>query len=171
MPQTIRSDPTRLRQVLMNIAGNAIKFTAAGEVRITARLRQIGRRRGRSWSSSIADTGIGIPAEKLESIFDPFTQADSSITRQFGGTGLGLAISRRLAEIGGRHHPVAERSRPRHDFTCEIAIGPLEGVPLLDGFEAAAPAEPAAAPQFDGAARRAQPSRCWSSTTATPTAS
>lgn len=89
------SDETRLRQVLTNILGNAAKFTEAGHVRIDARLRS------GQLCIVVADTGPGIPADKLEHIFSGFSQADSSITRRFGGTGLGLSISRSLAQLMG----------------------------------------------------------------------
>jgi len=97
-PAEITADPTRLRQILMNLVGNALKFTAKGEVILalepdaaTGGLRV-----------AVRDTGIGIPPERLSQLFQPFTQADSSTTRRFGGTGLGLAISRRLVErMGG----------------------------------------------------------------------
>ena len=80
----------------------------------------------------ISDTGIGIPADKLETIFDPFTQADSSITRQFGGTGLGLAISRRLAEqLGGSITVESEVGRGT-TFICEFAVGSLDDVPFVE---------------------------------------
>ncbi|HEX4142238.1 MAG TPA: ATP-binding protein [Pirellulales bacterium] len=131
MPETIHTDPTRFRQVLINIAGNAIKFTPSGHVEITARLdRPAGE--PAKLVVQIADTGIGIPPEKLGVIFDPFTQADSSITRQFGGTGLGLAISRRLAEMLGGRISVESQVGRGTTFTCEIAVGSLEGVRLLD---------------------------------------
>jgi PAS domain S-box-containing protein len=131
LPETIETDPTRLRQVLLNIAGNAIKFTHEGQVQITTRLRQpVGG--NPMLAVEIADTGIGIPADQLESIFDPFTQADSSITRKFGGTGLGLAISRRLAvQLGGGVTVQSEVGRGT-TFTCEFAVGSLDNVRLIE---------------------------------------
>ena len=98
---------TRLRQILLNLVGNAIKFTAQGEVRVEARRETIeASAEGEPvvWLRfSVRDTGIGIPPEQQKALFQPFTQADSSTTWQFGGTGLGLAISKRLAELmGGR---------------------------------------------------------------------
>ncbi|HTU26862.1 MAG TPA: ATP-binding protein [Pirellulales bacterium] len=131
IPETIRTDPTRFRQVLINIAGNAIKFTAAGHVTITTRLR-LPETTTPKLVVEIADTGIGIPAEKIAAIFDPFTQADSSITRQFGGTGLGLAISRRLTEMLGGSIAVESKVGRGTTFTCEIDTGPLAGVRLLE---------------------------------------
>jgi len=90
-------DPRRLRQILLNLCGNAAKFTANGAIRIGVALRASGR----FVEIIVADTGIGIPPEKLERIFEPFTQADSSTAREYGGTGLGLAISRKLSELLG----------------------------------------------------------------------
>ncbi len=90
-------DPVRLKQVLTNLVGNAVKFTASGEVVVSA-----GRREDGLLEITVSDTGIGIPPGKLEAIFDDFIQAESSIAQRFGGTGLGLAISRRIAEqMGG----------------------------------------------------------------------
>ena len=102
MPTDLIGDPTRLRQVLLNLLGNAIKFTEFGEValRVTpdGDSSVIGTLR-----FTISDTGVGIPSEKLDAVFERFTQADSSTTRRFGGSGLGLTISKRLVELmGGR---------------------------------------------------------------------
>jgi PAS domain S-box-containing protein len=151
MPRTIQSDPTRFRQVLMNVAGNAIKFTPAGYVRVRARLDRPAAEPPKL-VVEISDTGIGIPAHQLETIFDPFTQADSSITRQFGGTGLGLAISRRLAEqLGGGITVESEVGRGT-TFICQFGVGSLDDVPLVDRPErevkAAAPAVAKAVPSL-----------------------
>ncbi len=101
IPHTIETDEIRLRQVLINIIGNAIKFTTRGGVRLSARM--VSENQRHMLQFDIADTGIGMSKEALENIFDPFTQADSSITRKFGGTGLGLAISKQLTEaLGGK---------------------------------------------------------------------
>jgi CheY-like chemotaxis protein len=96
VPESVAGDPARMRQVITNLTGNAIKFTEKGSVEI--RLRWVGDRRQGQMEISIKDSGIGIPADKLATIFDPFTQAESSTTRRFGGTGLGLTISRRFAQ-------------------------------------------------------------------------
>lgn len=97
----VKGDPMRLRQVLTNLLGNAIKFTKKGHVRLhVSKPKKVGEF---SHVFTVSDTGVGIPENKLESIFDSFNQADSSITREFGGTGLGLAISRWLIGLmGGR---------------------------------------------------------------------
>jgi len=92
-------DPTRLRQVLINLLGNAVKFTEAGEVLLTVQNHASGN--PGEIAFAISDTGIGIQPDKMEAIFDSFTQADPSITRKYGGTGLGLEISRRLVECMG----------------------------------------------------------------------
>ncbi|MGH6971141.1 MAG: sensor histidine kinase, partial [Caulobacteraceae bacterium] len=88
-------DPTRVRQVLYNLISNALKFTDEGEVRVTA------ARLGEGLALTVSDTGVGIAPERLEALFDKFTQADASTTRRFGGTGLGLAICRELAHLMG----------------------------------------------------------------------
>ena len=94
-------DPTRLRQILLNLLGNAVKFTDSGEVVLT--VRNHGSGQPGEIEFAVSDTGIGIPPGKLETIFDNFAQADASTTRRYGGTGLGLAISRRLVEsMGGQ---------------------------------------------------------------------
>jgi len=95
---TVHTDPTRLRQILINLVGNAIKFTEAGSVTITSRLTRSGES-GARLQFDVADTGIGMTADQIKRIFTPFTQADASSTRNYGGTGLGLAISRRLAQM------------------------------------------------------------------------
>ena len=98
VPAVLRGDPTRLRQILTNLIGNAVKFTERGEVEIA--LRCVERSNGRvSVAFEVRDTGCGIPPEKLESIFGAFAQADTSTTRKYGGTGLGLAISRHLVDL------------------------------------------------------------------------
>ncbi|GJM40525.1 MAG: hypothetical protein DHS20C20_08070 [Ardenticatenaceae bacterium] len=100
VPELIMGDVTRLRQVLLNLLGNAIKFTEEGEVSIHAALDEVvdGRLQ---LHFTVQDSGIGIPAERLDSLFDSFTQVDASITRKFGGSGLGLAISRELVQLMG----------------------------------------------------------------------
>ena len=97
VPDVVRGDPVRLRQVLMNLLGNSVKFTHSGSVSLTVS-------RGKTENTlafTVADTGIGIPRDKQRTIFDSFTQADVSMARRFGGTGLGLSISRQLVELMG----------------------------------------------------------------------
>src|SRR5205085_10426463 len=94
IPPTVIGDVTRLRQILVNLAGNAVKFTAEGEVIIKVVPAGSGSRAG-MLHFTVRDTGIGIPRDKQDRLFKSFSQADSSTTRLFGGTGLGLAISKR----------------------------------------------------------------------------
>ncbi|QCR21578.1 response regulator [Pontibacter sp. SGAir0037] len=98
VPQLMHGDSFRLKQVLINLLGNAIKFTSKGEVLISVKLAQWQQDRF-ELLFEVADTGIGIPADKLDRLFNPFTQVDSSTTRKYGGSGLGLAISKRLVEL------------------------------------------------------------------------
>jgi signal transduction histidine kinase/DNA-binding response OmpR family regulator len=128
IPEFITSDSARFRQLLLNLIGNAIKFTERGGVQAVARLDA---ERG-ELTVDVIDTGIGIPAGVCESIFKPFTQADSSVTRRFGGTGLGLSISRHLATgLGGRISVQSEVGKGSM-FSVTIATGPLSEVRLLD---------------------------------------
>jgi PAS domain S-box-containing protein len=102
VPTDLVGDPTRLRQVLLNLIGNAIKFTQSGEVSLRV-ARDADSSVPTALRFTVSDTGIGIPGEKLGRVFERFTQADSSTTRRFGGSGLGLTISKRLVELmGGR---------------------------------------------------------------------
>lgn len=102
VPQMLEGDYARLRQIIINLVGNAIKFTPSGEVVLTVSCDSF-TSGSASLHFSVTDTGIGIPADKLECIFEEFQQVDSSTTRTYGGTGLGLAISSRLVELmGGR---------------------------------------------------------------------
>jgi PAS domain S-box-containing protein len=98
VPDRLLGDPGRLRQVLLNVVGNAVKFTARGEVVVHVAIERTGQRRI-TLRFSVSDTGIGIPPDKRADIFQAFTQADSSTTRRYGGTGLGLAIAQRLVEL------------------------------------------------------------------------
>ncbi len=131
IPETIQSDPTRLRQVLINLVGNAVKFTEAGEVRLRISLRSP------MLEFLVVDTGIGIDEEQLERIFKPFTQADETVTRRFGGTGLGLAICRRFAEVLDASISVESRKGVGSTFRFLVPTGPLDGVKILDNPQVA----------------------------------
>jgi PAS domain S-box-containing protein len=135
IPESIQSDPKRLRQILVNLIGNAIKFTEAGEVRVVARLS--GAESGEpAMQFDVIDSGIGMTAGQIGELFKPFSQLDASTTRRHGGTGLGLTISQRLArELGG---DINVQSTPGQGstFTVKVSTGPLDGVRLL-----ASPAE------------------------------
>jgi signal transduction histidine kinase/CheY-like chemotaxis protein len=100
VPEHLIGDPVRLRQVIINLVGNAVKFTSAGDVAVAVKLGSIDEAQVRL-SFAVRDTGIGIPKNKQEAIFEPFSQADGSTTRRFGGTGLGLTISTRLVRLMG----------------------------------------------------------------------
>jgi PAS domain S-box-containing protein len=100
LPARVRGDPGRLRQVLINLVGNAVKFTARGHVRLSASVVDAGADLC-SLRFEVSDTGIGIPEAQLHTLFEPFTQADPTTTRRYGGTGLGLAISREIAQLMG----------------------------------------------------------------------
>ena len=118
-PGAICGDPTRLRQILVNLLGNAIKFTARGEVLLSLR-QESATADTVELVFSVTDTGIGIPAAAMDRLFQSFTQVDASTTRKYGGTGLGLAISKRLAELmGGR---MWVESEPGHGSTFSFSI-------------------------------------------------
>jgi PAS domain S-box-containing protein len=133
IPETVLTDRSRLRQIITNLVGNAIKFTEKGGVRVVTRLNASGTQP--QLVIDVADTGIGMAEGTLESIFDPFVQADTSITRRFGGTGLGLAISRRFARLLGGDITVRSEPGKGSVFTITVDTGPLEGVRLLQPDE------------------------------------
>jgi signal transduction histidine kinase/ActR/RegA family two-component response regulator len=135
VPTQICSDPTRFRQVLMNLAGNAIKFTEQGGVHIVLSLIEAGVSVP-EFQVEIRDTGIGIARDQLESLFDPFTQADTSTTRRFGGTGLGLAICKRLVEMLGGGIQVESEPGKGSCFQVRLPTGPLDGIPRVRNLKA-----------------------------------
>jgi two-component system sensor histidine kinase RpfC len=131
----VRGDPKRLMQILVNLVGNAIKFTGEGEVELSAELLE---RKG-NWDLvlfSVRDTGIGVPSEKLGSIFEGFTQADDAINRRYGGTGLGLTITRQLVEMMGGEIEVVSQEGQGSLFNLTIpferpapTVSPLDSKP------------------------------------------
>jgi len=120
-PIALRGDPFRLRQVLANLVNNAVKFTPRGEVIVRARVVEASAETA-SVSLSVEDTGIGIAPENQEKIFEHFSQADGTTTRQFGGTGLGLAISRRLVELMGGRIRVESSPGKGASFRIELVL-------------------------------------------------
>ena len=123
VPELVRGDSNRLRQVLLNLVGNSIKFTNEGEIALKVSV-DYQKDKDRLLHFAVSDTGIGIPPEKQKLIFEPFTQADSSTTRKYGGTGLGLAISMRLVDMmGGKIWVESEVNRGTHfHFTTHVEI-------------------------------------------------
>jgi PAS domain S-box-containing protein len=131
LPELVKGDAGRVRQILLNLASNAIKFTRQGEVSLEIRVLETDQA-GTLVRSEVRDTGIGIPADRVQALFAPFTQVDSSTTRKFGGTGLGLSIVRRLVELMGGETGVesAEGAGSTFWFTCRFAPAINLGQPL-----------------------------------------
>jgi PAS domain S-box-containing protein len=125
MPETVIGDPVRVRQILLNLLSNAVKFTESGGIAIESAVEKLENGRC-SVRCTITDTGIGIAPEARHRLFESFTQADSSTTRQFGGTGLGLTISKRLVELmNGAIGFQSEHGRgSRFWFTITVPVGP-----------------------------------------------
>ena len=125
-PKGLIGDATRFRQVLVNLVGNAVKFTASGEIRVTLQPNPHAKR-GR-WLASVSDTGIGIRPDQEDRLFRAFTQGDASTTRKYGGTGLGLAISQRL--VGALGGEIWIENNPPHGTTFHFSFEmPTEDVP------------------------------------------
>ncbi len=134
VPDLILSDPTRLRQILTNLVGNAIKFTSKGGIRIVAR---VSKQRGeQSLEIDVIDSGIGMKPESLARLFKAFVQADSSTTRQFGGTGLGLAISRKFAQAMEGDITVSSEFGKGTTFSVKVPLLPAEGSRWIDAQSA-----------------------------------
>jgi PAS domain S-box-containing protein len=136
LPERIHTDPVRLRQILVNLLGNAVKFTQRGAVRLAVRCLR-GNGGAAQMEFAVSDTGIGIPPDKIAELFQPFMQADASATRRYGGTGLGLAISKRLANALGGDIQVSSELGNGSTFTVTIQVGSLQGVSMLQTFPAA----------------------------------
>lgn len=129
LPPRVLSDPTRIRQIVLNLLSNAVKFTPKGEIRLAAHFTD-----GRL-EVTVSDTGIGIPADRMDSLFEAFTQVDTSTTRRFGGTGLGLAISERLATaLGGRLTATSEVGVGT-TFSLSIPVEAIASAPRPDSVQ------------------------------------
>ena len=129
LPEKIQSDPARIRQILTNLVGNAIKFTSEGGVRIVTCYED--RKTNPKLLIHVVDTGIGMSETAAAKIFDPFSQADASVTRRFGGTGLGLSISKRFAEALGGNISVTSEEGAGSVFTVEMSPGCIENTELV----------------------------------------
>lgn len=130
IPETTYGDPVRVRQILLNLTSNAIKFTSTGEVRLEVSC--IANAKPPLIQFEVVDTGIGLNAEQQSRLFASFYQADASTSRKFGGTGLGLVISRRLARMMGGDIKLTSQPGKGSRFSATIAIGPLAGVTMID---------------------------------------
>jgi signal transduction histidine kinase/FixJ family two-component response regulator len=131
IPERIETDPARLRQILVNLVGNAIKFTDTGSVRVIVEMCTSPGVAPALIRFSIADTGSGIAPQQMCHLFQPFSQADDSMARRYGGTGLGLAISRRLAIMLGGEITFSSEFGKGSRFSVTIATGPLHGVSMV----------------------------------------
>ncbi|MEJ2361948.1 MAG: ATP-binding protein [Gammaproteobacteria bacterium] len=131
LPAYIIGDPVRIKQVLLNLASNAIKFTETGSVEISVAFLP----EQRVLEFCVVDTGIGMSREQLEKIFTPFEQADASISRRFGGTGLGLALSRRLVKIMGGTLEVRSNSGSGTTFELRLPCPDVEHIPLIQSLQ------------------------------------
>jgi len=132
IPRTIRTDPTRLRQSLLNLVSNSIKFTETGGVRMIVSMATKHTDPEPRLQVQVIDSGIGIAPELQKNLFQPFVQADASMTRRFGGTGLGLNITRHLAELLGGGVTLESEVGKGSRFTLTIATGSLTGVTMLE---------------------------------------
>ena len=142
IPEWIETDPTRVRQILVNLVGNAVKFTEVGEIRVTGRLldppSDAATSRSPAIEFAVTDTGIGIAEDQKQRLFEPFTQLNTTATRQFGGTGLGLSISRRLARMLGGEIVADSTPGRGSTFRVRISAGSLEGVRIFSASQARA---------------------------------
>ncbi len=127
LPEQIQTDPTRLRQIIINLCGNALKFTEKGSISLAIRCE----RQAQVLVARVVDSGIGMKPEQIGRLFDPFAQGSAAISRQYGGTGLGLSISRRLAEMLGGSIRVSSTYGEGSEFELSICTGSLEQVHFL----------------------------------------
>ena len=131
IPREIQTDPVRLRQILIHTVGNAIKFTEHGSVVLSVELMRP-EKQPPALQIRVTDSGVGIPREGLDGIFDAFSQGDSSMTRKFGGTGLGLTISRQLARLLGGDIEVETTEGEGSCFKIRVDAGSLDGVERIE---------------------------------------
>ena len=134
IPETIRTDPTRLRQILINVLSNAVRFTATGGIRVEIAFEDgadLPEPREPLLRFDVIDTGIGMSDQHMAKVFKPFTQADETTTRKYGGTGLGLSISKRLASLLGGDIAVESRLGSGSTFHITVATGPLDDVVMI----------------------------------------
>ena len=131
VPETITTDATRLRQIFINLLGNAIKFTPSGKIEVFLSAKEASAPEPRL-KVEVSDTGIGLTEEQQEKLFLPFSQADGSTSRRYGGTGLGLVISRKLARALGGDVTVESLPRRGTTFTVEVATGDISAVPRVE---------------------------------------
>jgi CheY-like chemotaxis protein/nitrogen-specific signal transduction histidine kinase len=132
IPETIQSDPTRVKQILINLIGNAIKFTKEGTILFLVSFHGEGEPEGPCLNFLVMDSGVGMTEEQLNRLFVPFSQAEASTARKFGGTGLGLAISKRLAKLLGGDIFVCSEPDWGAAFRVTIPTGPIDGVKMID---------------------------------------
>jgi PAS domain S-box-containing protein len=132
LPETINTDPGRLRQAIVNLVGNAVKFTENGQVRIDVLFLRQWRDGKPAIKIAISDTGIGIRREVLPGLFQPFSQGDINLSQKYGGTGLGLAISRHIAEMLGGDLTVESVLGKGSTFTLIVPSGDLKGIKLFE---------------------------------------
>jgi len=137
VPDRILTDPTRLRQILLNLVGNAVKFTMTGRIDVCASVEQVEHREAPVLRIAVSDTGPGMTQEQAAKLFQPFTQADASVTRQHGGTGLGLTICRRLARLMGGDVTL-ELSAPGQGsrFVLELPLESCHDAVLVSNLDA-----------------------------------
>jgi Amt family ammonium transporter len=132
VPELIQTDPTRVRQIVLNLVGNAIKFTHAGSVRLVVKLIEADDGQESFMQFSVIDTGIGIDADALAQLFQPFTQGAASRSREYGGSGLGLVISQRLAKLLGGEITVHSAFGEGSTFTATVRIAATHGARLMN---------------------------------------
>jgi CheY-like chemotaxis protein len=137
LPTSITTDPIRLKQILINLVGNAVKFTETGTVRVLVKLVQMAEGEPKL-RFDVIDTGVGMDQHQVNRLFEPFVQGDASAARRFGGSGLGLAIVKRTAALLGGDVTVTSAPGKGSTFSVTVATGPLDGVQL-----ACAPSQPA----------------------------